>query len=223
VFPPYSLIPSTPNHYHHKKKITEQFPIPPLNHASNYTASTSTHTHTFTFAFLNTYTDITLWETFTSLGLASLIVYQCLASSLVFYRLVRALLDQQRIEASTMSPFTATAIAVVPPPPPPAAAASRPQLPLQSHFSSATTQNYDRKDINGNEHGGGNDGDGEGGGDTREETRMLNGIAWYTVGIHLGMVETAVGFADASFGTVVARRIIRFVSRAFLVVGMVKG
>jgi len=51
----------------------------------------------------------------------------------------------------------------------------------------------------------------------------IGGTGWITVAMKLGAIEALVGFAGGSFGVAITRRIMRLISRAFLVVGMVKG
>jgi len=51
----------------------------------------------------------------------------------------------------------------------------------------------------------------------------IKGTGWITVAMKLGAIEALVGFAGGSFGVAITRRVMRLISRAFLVVGMVKG
>ncbi|KAI0791519.1 hypothetical protein BC629DRAFT_367491 [Irpex lacteus] len=55
------------------------------------------------------------------------------------------------------------------------------------------------------------------------EAAMINGLGWMAVGIKLGFVEAIIGFVDGSFATIIVRRGLRFLSRAFLIIGVVKG
>ena len=57
----------------------------------------------------------------------------------------------------------------------------------------------------------------------QDATHMINGIAWLSVGMKLGAVESVVGFAGGSFEIVLTRRFLRFLSRACIVLGIVKG
>lgn len=54
-------------------------------------------------------------------------------------------------------------------------------------------------------------------------THYFNGIAWITVAIIVGVVESATGFARVSFAIVFARRILRLVARGTLMFGLLKG
>ena len=55
------------------------------------------------------------------------------------------------------------------------------------------------------------------------ERHLFNGIGWITLGIKLGTIETIVGFASGDFGLVLTRRILRFLGRACLIIGVIKG
>ena len=55
------------------------------------------------------------------------------------------------------------------------------------------------------------------------EAAMVNGLGWMAVGIKLGFVEAIMGFVGGSFATIIVRRVLRFLSRAFLIIGVVKG
>ncbi|KAF9463236.1 hypothetical protein BDZ94DRAFT_633486 [Collybia nuda] len=56
-----------------------------------------------------------------------------------------------------------------------------------------------------------------------EEIHLFKGIGWISGGYKLGVIETAVGFAGGGFGGAFTRRILRFLARAFLCIGLVKG
>ncbi|KAJ7224777.1 hypothetical protein C8J57DRAFT_231211 [Mycena rebaudengoi] len=109
--------------------------------------------------------DQQLWTFFTSLALALLTAFQAINFCFAFYRLVRAFVDQRRIEATTSVS-----------------------------------------------------------GEAQHEVHHIRGIGYITAGLKLGAIETVVGFAPAAgFGGALVRRIIRFVARALLVVGVAKG
>lgn len=55
------------------------------------------------------------------------------------------------------------------------------------------------------------------------ERHLFHGTAWLALGIKLGAVETVVGFATGDFGLSLTRRILRFVGRACLIIGVIKG
>ncbi|KIJ63572.1 hypothetical protein HYDPIDRAFT_29366 [Hydnomerulius pinastri MD-312] len=56
-----------------------------------------------------------------------------------------------------------------------------------------------------------------------DEHHFYNGIAWITVGIEIGVIETLAGFAQGSFAVALARRILRLVARFILMIGLLKG
>ncbi|KAG6917368.1 hypothetical protein DXG01_002833 [Tephrocybe rancida] len=56
-----------------------------------------------------------------------------------------------------------------------------------------------------------------------DEAHLLNGIGWITGGLKLGAIETVIGFAANGFGSAITRRIMRLLSRASLVIGLIKG
>ncbi|ESK87764.1 hypothetical protein Moror_11301 [Moniliophthora roreri MCA 2997] len=56
-----------------------------------------------------------------------------------------------------------------------------------------------------------------------DEVVLFNGMGWINAGIKLGAIESVVGFAEAGFGTALVRRILRFLGRACLVIGSIKG
>ncbi|THV06859.1 hypothetical protein K435DRAFT_415048 [Dendrothele bispora CBS 962.96] len=56
-----------------------------------------------------------------------------------------------------------------------------------------------------------------------DERHFFKGIGWIAGGYKLGAIETVVGFAQGGFGGAFTRRILRFLSRAFLVIGLTKG
>lgn len=55
------------------------------------------------------------------------------------------------------------------------------------------------------------------------ERHFFNGIGWIALGIKLGAIESIVGFASGDFGLILTRRILRFLGRACLIIGIVKG
>ncbi|TFK29444.1 hypothetical protein FA15DRAFT_700042 [Coprinopsis marcescibilis] len=57
----------------------------------------------------------------------------------------------------------------------------------------------------------------------RDAAHLINGVAWLSLGMKLGAIETTIGFAGGMFGLVITRRIIRFVGRACLCIGIIKG
>ncbi|KAH0831207.1 hypothetical protein J3R83DRAFT_13786 [Lanmaoa asiatica] len=56
-----------------------------------------------------------------------------------------------------------------------------------------------------------------------DERQFFRGIAWITIGIIIGVIETIAGFARVSFGVTLARRILRLSARAILMYGLLKG
>ncbi|KAJ2922902.1 hypothetical protein H1R20_g14160, partial [Candolleomyces eurysporus] len=57
----------------------------------------------------------------------------------------------------------------------------------------------------------------------QDATHMLNGIGWLAAAMKLGAVESVIGFAGGGFEVVLTRRFIRFIARACLTLGIVKG
>lgn len=55
------------------------------------------------------------------------------------------------------------------------------------------------------------------------ERHLFNGIGWIALGIKLGAIESVIGFASGDYSLVLTRRILRFLSRACLIIGIVKG
>lgn len=55
------------------------------------------------------------------------------------------------------------------------------------------------------------------------ERHFFNGTGWIALGIKLGAVESIVGFASGDFGLSLTRRILLFLGRACLIIGVVKG
>ncbi|KAJ7236853.1 hypothetical protein B0H12DRAFT_122139 [Mycena haematopus] len=57
-----------------------------------------------------------------------------------------------------------------------------------------------------------------------DAAHLIRGIGWLTGGIKLGAIETVIGFVtQGGFGGALTRRILRFIARAFLVIGVAKG
>lgn len=56
-----------------------------------------------------------------------------------------------------------------------------------------------------------------------DEAHPFRGIGWICGGFKLGAIETLVGFAQGTFGTALTRRILRFLARAFVCIGIAKG
>lgn len=56
-----------------------------------------------------------------------------------------------------------------------------------------------------------------------DEAHLFRGIGWIAGAYKLGAIETVIGFAQGGFGGALTRRILRFLSRAALVIGLVKG
>ncbi|KAJ3976033.1 hypothetical protein EV361DRAFT_817327 [Lentinula raphanica] len=52
---------------------------------------------------------------------------------------------------------------------------------------------------------------------------LFRGTGWITLGIKLGAVETVIGYVTPQFGLVLARRIVRLLGRASLIIGLFKG
>ncbi|KAI0703055.1 hypothetical protein BC835DRAFT_1303289 [Cytidiella melzeri] len=55
------------------------------------------------------------------------------------------------------------------------------------------------------------------------EVALFNGLGWMATGIKLGFVEAIIGFVAGSFSMILFRRSLRFLSRACLIIGAVKG
>ncbi|TFK31840.1 hypothetical protein BDQ12DRAFT_739753 [Crucibulum laeve] len=56
-----------------------------------------------------------------------------------------------------------------------------------------------------------------------DAAHLFKGIGWINAAIKLGAIETVVGFAGGGFSIALTRRIIRFLARAFLCIGLAKG
>lgn len=56
-----------------------------------------------------------------------------------------------------------------------------------------------------------------------DRRHLFRGTGWMAVGVKLGVVETAVGFASGSFGLFFTRRLLRLLGRACLIIGTVRG
>ncbi|KAJ7468947.1 hypothetical protein B0H11DRAFT_2238492 [Mycena galericulata] len=102
--------------------------------------------------------DQELWTFLTSLTLALLTAFEAINFCFAFYRLIRAFVDQRRIETTST-----------------------------------------------------------------DQAHLIRGIGWISGGFKLGAVETVIGFAQGGFGGALTRRILRFLARAFLIIGIVKG
>ncbi|KAF7319259.1 hypothetical protein HMN09_00263400 [Mycena chlorophos] len=102
--------------------------------------------------------DQQLWTFLTSIALALLTAYQAINFFFAFYRLVRAFMDQRRIETTST-----------------------------------------------------------------DQAHPIRGIGWVSAGIKLGAIETVIGYAQGGFGGALTRRILRFVARALLAIGVIKG
>ena len=57
----------------------------------------------------------------------------------------------------------------------------------------------------------------------REEIHLFRGVGWLTAGLKLGAIESAVGFANTSFGVAITRRTLRLFSRGTVIIGVMKG
>ena len=55
------------------------------------------------------------------------------------------------------------------------------------------------------------------------EVHLFKGSGWIAAAIKSGAVEGLIGFAQGGFGEALTRRILRFLGRACLVIGIVKG
>lgn len=60
-------------------------------------------------------------------------------------------------------------------------------------------------------------------GGSEQEVHLFNGLGWMAGGIKLGALDAVIGFAGGGYGGAITRRILRFLSRACLVIGVVKG
>lgn len=100
----------------------------------------------------------TIWIFFSAITLALLTAYQAICFTLVFFRLVKAAVNQRRIETAST-----------------------------------------------------------------DARHMFRGVGWIAMGLKLGAIETVIGFAEGNFGTALTRRILRFLGRALLIIGIVKG
>jgi hypothetical protein len=58
---------------------------------------------------------------------------------------------------------------------------------------------------------------------SEREAVLFRGIGWLSVGMKLSAVESALGFASMDFGIVLIRRVLRFLGRACVIIGVVKG
>ncbi|KAF7292709.1 hypothetical protein MIND_01169100 [Mycena indigotica] len=106
-----------------------------------------------------TFNDQQLWTFLTSITLALLTAYQAINFCFAFYRLIRAFIDQRRIETTST-----------------------------------------------------------------DQAHPIRGIGWISAAFKFGAIETVIGFAqDSGFGGALTRRIFRLLSRAFLVIGAIKG
>jgi hypothetical protein len=56
-----------------------------------------------------------------------------------------------------------------------------------------------------------------------DEAHLFQGIGWIAVGIKLGAIESVIAFAPSGFGGALTRRALRFLGRACLTIGVVKG
>jgi hypothetical protein len=56
-----------------------------------------------------------------------------------------------------------------------------------------------------------------------DEAHPFRGIGWICCGFKLGAIETVLGFAGGAFGVALARRILRFLARAFVCIGITMG
>lgn len=55
------------------------------------------------------------------------------------------------------------------------------------------------------------------------EPFTIKGLGWLAAGIKLGAIEALLGFIPGSFELLLARRLVRLLSRVFLIVGVIKG
>ncbi|GJE93454.1 hypothetical protein PsYK624_096130 [Phanerochaete sordida] len=55
------------------------------------------------------------------------------------------------------------------------------------------------------------------------ERHFINGTGWIALGVKLGALESIIGFASGDFGLTLTRRILRFLGRACLIIGAIKG
>ena len=60
-------------------------------------------------------------------------------------------------------------------------------------------------------------------GGMQEETYLFKGTGWLALGMALSAAEAFVGFAAGVFGIFLTRRILRMISRACVIIGVVKG
>ncbi|KAI0292046.1 hypothetical protein B0F90DRAFT_1773235 [Multifurca ochricompacta] len=59
--------------------------------------------------------------------------------------------------------------------------------------------------------------------ETEREGVLFRGIGWLAVGMKFCAMESAIGFANTSFGLVFTRRLLRMLGRACIIIGIVKG
>jgi hypothetical protein len=52
---------------------------------------------------------------------------------------------------------------------------------------------------------------------------LFRGTGWLSMGMKIAAVETALGFASTDFVMVLSRRVLRFLARACVIIGVVKG
>ena len=55
------------------------------------------------------------------------------------------------------------------------------------------------------------------------EAQFFRGLGWIVVGMKLGAIETVIGFAQGGFGIAFARRLLKFLAHACLVIGIMQG
>lgn len=55
------------------------------------------------------------------------------------------------------------------------------------------------------------------------QDHMFRGVLYMVLGVKMGTIETAVGFAGGGFGYTITRRILRLLGRALLITGFLKG
>ena len=56
-----------------------------------------------------------------------------------------------------------------------------------------------------------------------DEAHFFQGLGWVAVGLKLGVIESIIGFVPAGFESAILRRVLRFLGRACLIVGVIKG
>ena len=60
-------------------------------------------------------------------------------------------------------------------------------------------------------------------GDLKPKPYLHKGIGWIALGVKLGAIETLLGFVDGHYNIIIARRVLRLVSRACMIIAVLTG